>query len=183
MKRKISFILIMFVIMSCKQEKIIGKNNSKSKVLSPSIKVLNTKNDFFEINNIDMNNLEGKLNYLIKKLYLGKKYSSESNIEFLNYIIIGEWHCPPNEGYLFYKNNEYKITYMDTLKKKGKWRISKKGLELSEKNVWKKTKIFFKLEKSKITNSYTFSIFDKDYFFLLQIDSNIAKLWSKNSSK
>jgi hypothetical protein len=135
--------------------------------------------NYNEIKKIDMSNLEVKLSYIVNKLEINKKYFFSDNKQFFKYVIIGNWHNPPHSVYHFDKDNTFIMKNNNTNQIiQGKWRFSPKGLELNSKGKWEEKKITYCIfEKGEGVNS--FSILSNDNMFLLNIDSDIIKVWKK----
>jgi len=143
--------------------------------------LLDNKADLNEIMKIDMNSTKDKMNYLLHKLSIGKKYYYKDHKVFFNYVIIGSWSSPPHVAYLFKKNNEYLMSTPYAKNKIGAWKITENGLELYINGKINILKIlYFHTDKDREENRYYFSILFDDPRFLLTIDTDLAIIWEKD---
>jgi len=121
--------------------------------------LLKNKSDIDEIKKVNMFNLKEKMNYLIHKLRIRKKYDFEKQKKFLEYVIIGTWENPPNCYFIFKKNNKFKMKCINQQLVIGDWKITSKGLELCYNRKTENIKIkYFVLEKCEEEERYYFSI-------------------------
>jgi hypothetical protein len=141
--------------------------------------IIKDEKDVVEIQKVNMIKIKEKLNYLINKLEINKKYYFKDQRKFLEYIIIGTWCNPPRAAY-FFKNTKEFIMTTEYEKITGKWRFSSDGLELESNGKIKKAKIlYFILEKGEY--GYSFSImFTVGSDLFLSINTSLAELWKKN---
>jgi hypothetical protein len=141
--------------------------------------IIKDDKDVVEIQKVNMISIKEKLNYLINKLEINKKYYYKDQKKFLDYIIIGKWHNPPRAAYLF-KNTKEFIMVTEDEKITGKWRFSSDGLELESNGKIKKAEILYCiLEKGEY--GYSFSImFTVGSDLFLSINTSLAELWEKN---
>jgi hypothetical protein len=175
MTKKISIIICSFLFTTlCNVNYLAGE---------PSLK---DKKDFAEIQKIDMANLKDKMNYLIKKLKVNKKYYFKDQKIFLEHIIIGRWANPPHVNYEFLNDHVYFMNIYSMGKTiKGNWKINSDELELSSNGSIKKVKIIsfcLNLDPEE-KNRYYFGIELSDPVFLLTLDTKSINILQERSHK
>ncbi len=169
MKKYFVFLFIFISIISCVARDPLGVN------------LLKDIKDIDEIKKVDMTNSKEKMNYLIHKLSIEKKYYIHDQEEFIKYIIIGTWHNPPHVVYEFKKDNTYRMKIYSTGELiRGNWKVKSNGLELFSNG--KKSSLlmkYFSLYYDKENNRYNIEISFDDPSFILSVDTDLAKIWEK----